>query len=167
MRGTSQPILLQCTSLTPCSSSSANEKQVGGWPACGGKESYPKSKADSHIRKGKEQEGSSQGLTFSLGAVVDLAVLLGDGVGVGRREQVLGRAGHSVLTLVLGAHVGGGREDPGLPTEGAVVGGHFLPHRAPGNNGVLLTGSKETKTNNQTNEAVGGSRGGKRQSVNK
>lgn len=94
---------------------------------------------------GKHGAGSSQALTFSLGAVVDLAVLLGDGVGVGRRQQVLGGAGHPVLTLVLGAQVGGGRKDPGLTAEGAVIGGHFLSHCAPGNNRVLFTTSKETK----------------------
>lgn len=99
--------------------------------------------ADSRVRRGKTR--SSQALTFSLGAVVDLAVLLGDGVGVGRRQQVLGGAGHPVLTLVMGAQVGGGRKDPAVTAEGAVIRGHFLSHCAPGNNWVLLTASKETK----------------------
>lgn len=72
-------------------------------------------------RGGKSQSESIQALTFSLGAVVDLAVLLGDRVGVGGRQQVLGGARHPVLTLVLGAQVGGGGKDPGLTTEGAVI----------------------------------------------
>lgn len=70
---------------------------------------------------GKSQSESIQALTFSLGAVVDLAVLLGDRVGVGGWQQVLGGARHPVLTLVLGAQVGGGGKDPGLTTEGAVI----------------------------------------------
>lgn len=90
------------------------------------------------------QSESIWALTFSLGAVVDLAVLLGDRVGVGGRQQVLGGARHPVLALVLGAQVGGGGKDPGLTTEGAVIRGHFLSHRAPGNNRVLLTESKQT-----------------------
>lgn len=72
-------------------------------------------------RGGKSQSESIQALTFSLGAVVDLAVLLGDRVGVGGWQQVLGGARHPVLTLVLGAQVGGGGKDPGLTTEGAVI----------------------------------------------
>lgn len=100
------------------------------------------------LGRGKHQLGSSQGLTFSLGAVVDLAVLLGDRVGVGRREQVLGGARHPILALVLGAQIGGGRKDPGLTTEWAVIRGHFLSHCAPGNNRVLFTKSKETNKQN-------------------
>lgn len=87
--------------------------------------------------------------------MVDLAVLLGDGVGVGRRQQVLGGAGHPVLTLVLGAQVGGGRKDPAVTAEGAVIRGHFLSHCAPGNNWVLLTASKETKEKQVSKEIRG------------
>jgi len=44
------------------------------------------------LGSGEVTSNSIEGLTFSLGAVVDLAVLLGDRVGVGGRQQVLGGA---------------------------------------------------------------------------
>lgn len=57
-------------------------------------------------RKESGQVGSAVALTFPLGAMVNLAVLLGQRVRVGWGQEVLGRARHAILTLVLGPQVG-------------------------------------------------------------
>lgn len=61
-------------------------------------------------KEGKSRERASWAeavtLTFPLGAMVNLAVLLGQWVWVGRGQKVLGGAGHTILTLVLGPQVG-------------------------------------------------------------
>lgn len=75
---------LQRTTLIPCSSSRVTVKQAGALQRVG-KGKRQKTPLTVALGRGKRRAGSSQGLTFSLGAVVDLAVLLGDGVGVGRR----------------------------------------------------------------------------------
>lgn len=57
----------------------------------------------------KERKENQKGvitLTFPLGAMVNLTVLLGQWVWVGWGQEVLGGAGHTILALVLGPQVG-------------------------------------------------------------
>lgn len=79
--------------------------------------------------------------------MVNLAVLLGQWVRVGRGQKVLGGSGHTILTLVLGPQVGGGGESSRLTAERAVVGGHFLSHCAPGNHRIFFTEREKTGEN--------------------
>lgn len=79
-----------CTALSPCPPSRGTTKQArASHPTV--RECY-KVMAKVMLGRGKVTSSSIEGLTFSLGAVVDLAVLLGDWVGVGRWQQVLGGA---------------------------------------------------------------------------
>lgn len=62
--------------------------------------------------QGKEEVEKEAGwagvatLTFPLGAMVNLAVFLGQWIRVGWGQKVLGGARHTILTLVLGPQVG-------------------------------------------------------------
>ena len=93
------------------------------------------------------QEGRAVTLTFPLGAVVNLAVLLGQRVRVGWGQEVLGGARHTILTLVLGPQVGRGGESSRLTAERTVVGGHFLSHCAPGNHRIFFTEREKMRSN--------------------
>ena len=90
-------------------------------------------------RKESGQVGGAVTLTFPLGTMVNLAVLLGQRVWVGWGQEVLGGARHAILTLVLGPQVGRGGQSSRLTAERTVVGGHFLSHCAPGNHRIFFT----------------------------
>lgn len=103
------------------------------------------------LRKGRKNRKASWvgviTLTFPLGAMVNLTVLLGQWVRVGRGQKVLGGARHTILTLVLGPQVGWGRESSRLTAERTVIGGYFLSYCAPGNHGIFFT-EREKMGNN-------------------
>lgn len=94
-------------------------------------------------RKGRKNRkarwAGSITLTFPLGAVINLAVLLGQWVWVGRGQEILGGAGYTILALVLGPQVGRGGQSSRLTAERTVVGGYFLSYCAPGNHGIFFT----------------------------
>lgn len=81
---------LHCTALSPCPSYSDATKQARASHLTASE--HRKVMATVMLGSGEVTSNSIEGLTFSLGAVVDLAVLLGDRVGVGGWQQVLGGA---------------------------------------------------------------------------
>ena len=85
--------------------------------------------------------------TVPLDAVVVLAVLVGQGVGPGRGQQVMGGAADPVL--VLGPQGAGAGEALDIWTEGTLAGAPPLAHCAARDHRVLL-GAVHTHTRTHT-----------------
>lgn len=88
--------------------------------------------------------------TFSLDAVVLLAVLMWQRVGARLRQHIMRGACDSILTLgVLGAHGAWRGQSLHLPAERALAGTHSLSYRAARHHWILLCAMCKRKHSGQ------------------